>query len=311
MNSEILDFVKVLSLNDKKSLIAKATKITEENGELARLVLPYESAAGTHHRFVEKSELLEECVDVILAALSIPYELGFTNADIESMMWRKATKWQGIQAKEEPITSSNIPFELHVTVTNPGDVEKFKSDCTSIGVKAIVIDLEHDFETVMTDVMTSSVVYGTNSTAYAKINVLSDQLTDLGYDVIRKKIETVPWHPKAPTNKFNNTTMPEGCYFESHIGVLISSKEKEELSKIAKSHNAHLSKNFFKKTDSGKYVNMITLRNYSDTFEMFDIQLNELKVDLISNGFTFDKEVVEFSLWDSKVHHDATWLGTK
>lgn len=48
------------------------------------------------------------------------------------------------------------------------------------------------------DVMTSSKHFGDNRSAYEEANRIANKLTSFGYKVVRKKIETVPWHPAAP-----------------------------------------------------------------------------------------------------------------
>ena len=60
MNTQLLDYIKKLSLDDKKTLSQKALKVAEESGELAKVVLPFDNAAGTIHRFIEKGRILEE-----------------------------------------------------------------------------------------------------------------------------------------------------------------------------------------------------------------------------------------------------------
>jgi hypothetical protein len=54
INPDLIEFIKTLSLNDKKTLTQKALKTSEEVGELAKAVLPFEGAAGTLHRFHRK-----------------------------------------------------------------------------------------------------------------------------------------------------------------------------------------------------------------------------------------------------------------
>ena len=44
MNKELLKLIKELSLKDKKSLSQKALKTSEETGELARVILPFDNA---------------------------------------------------------------------------------------------------------------------------------------------------------------------------------------------------------------------------------------------------------------------------
>jgi len=349
MNKELQEYIKNLSLKDKKNLSQKLGKVMEEAGELARVVLPYDGADGTTHRFIEKERVLEESIDVVLTAISMAYELGFTHDDIEEMMWRKAEKWQGIQAKEEKVEYP-IPYEIHITVdlndyitrlTNLESeyevgkniklghsvlsgvpyvaldkksleiqaIEDFKNVCEKIGVKPIVLDLENNGESVMKDVMTSSHIIGNNTTSYEECVRISNLLRVKAFKVVRKKIETVPWHPAAPSEPGDK--MPEDCYFEAHIGCIITPLQKKQLEFIAKVYGAHLSKNFFKKLEDGRFVNMITLRKYEGTYEQFDIRVNELKERLEKENIKFEKVITEFSIYDTKVSHDFKWLEKK
>ncbi len=341
MNKELLDYIKALSLKDKKTLSQKALKVSEETGELARVVLPFDNAHGSKHKFTEKHRILEEVVDVILSSISIAYELEYSHEEIEEVMIEKASKWQSIQAKEEKI-DDNIPYEIHVTVDlgeyveylrrieiereigktgesyytakskndlEPISVEYFKEVCKQIGVKPIVLDLENDGESVMKDVMTSSHCFGNNASSYIECIRIEKELREAGFNVVRKKIETVPWHPAAPTVKGDK--MPGDCYFEAHIGCVISPEEKEILVAIALYNKAHLSKNFFKKLEDGKFVNMLTTRSYTGTFEEFEVTVEHLKNKLTENKIKFEKVITEFAIYDTKVSHDFMWLETK
>ena len=125
---------------------------------------------------------------------------------------------------------------------------------------------------------------------------------------IREKIETFPFHPAAPRLKQKNPKMPEGCYFESHISVILHQDEKEFLKEIAENNKGHLSRNFFKKIDEHRYVNMITIREYQGTFEGFKQKVENMKNQLNEFGFKYEKEIVEFAIYDTKVSHDYKWL---
>lgn len=345
MNKELQEYIKALSLKDKKNLSQKLGKVMEESGELAKVVLPYDNADGTTHRFIEKERILEESVDVILTAISMAYELGFSHDDIEEMMWRKAEKWHGIQAKEARVEYP-IPYEIHVTVdledyiktleyiemeyvsgknVKPGygisgiqyvaldkktlemqAIKKFKEVCEEAGVKPIVLDLENGGESVMKDVMTSSHHIGNNTSAYHDAKKLESILEDAGFDVVRVKIETVPWHPAAPTEIRDE--MPEDCYFEAHIGCIITPAQKIKIEELSKAFGAHLSRNYFKKLEDGKFVNMITLRRYEGYYESFECGVNSLKEALELNDIKFEKVITEFAIYDTKVSHDFKWL---
>lgn len=304
MNKEILKFIKLLSKNDNKTLSQKTLKASEEVGELAKVVLPYENAEGTLHRFVDKNKILEEVVDNILVQLSIAYDIDMTDDDIESMMHEKVAKWQSIQTKESKLPDT-IPYEIHVTVERVDDIEKFKSVCKELGVKPIVLDLNDK----MIDVMTSSHHYGNNNSSLKEAKRISKGLCENGYNVLREKIETVPFHPAAPSDKDIDPKMPNNCYFESHIGCLVKNKsDKEIISKISDKFGAHLSRNFFKKNSDGSYVNMVTLRDYNDTIEKFQTKVENLKKEFDNNNIGYEKVIVEFSIYDTKISHDFLWL---
>ena len=153
MNNYLNDFIKDLSIKDKKTLSQKGLKLSEEVGELARVILPYDSAHGTNHRFIDRDAILEEVVDVYLTNISIAHSLGFTDEELNDMLIRKTEKWSKLQVGEES-AQFPLPFEIHVTVdasemrdpimfdTKTFDLELFKEACLEIGVKPIVIDFE-------------------------------------------------------------------------------------------------------------------------------------------------------------------------
>lgn len=328
------DYIKSLSIKDKKTLSQKALKTCEEVGELAKTILPFDSAPGTNHRFIDREKILEEIADVYLTNISIAYSLDFTDEEISDMIQKKAMKWQEIQSKEDK-SSFPLPFEIHVTidmskiVDGSGDskngrklfVEDFKSHCKSIGVKPIVIELELENGT-LEDVMTSSKHFGDNRSAYEEAQRIANELSRCGYKVVRKKIETVPWHAAAPVVD-GVLPIPNGCYFESHIGVVIDPDEKQELNNFVEALNAgmedtgaggvaKLSQNFFKKSkDGSKFVNMITYRNNICGYDTFKDEVEMIKSSLTEEGFSYEKVEVEYAIYDTNVSHDNVWLSEK
>lgn len=323
----INDFTKKLSIKDKKTLSQKALKLVEEVGELARVILPYDSAHGTNHRFTNKQEILEELVDVHLSNISIAHSLGFSDEEFNDMLIKKSEKWSKLQAAEEK-AEFPLPYEIHITVDTsdmrdttlfdrkPFDIEQFKVACNEIGVKPIVIDLEIN---ELKDVMTSSKFFGDNRTAYEESERISNELFEFGFEVVRKKIETVPWHPGAPVIS-TGKEIPNDCYFESHIGVIITKDEKEMLNEfvnstltngnvIELSGTTKLSKNFFKKADeNGNFVNMLTYRSNMCGSSRFKLEVEGIKNLLNEEGFNFEKLEVEYAIYDTNVSHDNKWI---
>jgi len=342
---KIEDYIKELSKKDKKTLSQKALKLVEEVGELARVVLPYDSAHGTNHRFIDREAILEEIADVHLTNISIAHSLGFTEDELNEMMVRKAEKWGSLQAKEEQATFP-LPFEIHVTVdvdleigegdvlnSWSGSISRFKEDCVEIGVKPIVIDLEINDGSILKDVMTSSKHFGDNRSAYEESERIVSELKDKGYKVVRNKIETVPWHPAAPQDKdkdhplWHGDPIPNGCYFESHIGVIVTKDTKEDLEELVDflnesicefSGTAKLSKNFFKKTEDGIFVNMLTYRSNMANAKEFEAEVRSIE-RIISGknnwgmldsfrSFEYEKVEIEYAVYDTNVTHDAKWI---
>ena len=327
----INDYIKDLSIKDKKTLSQKTLKLVEEVGELARVILPYDSAHGTNHRFTDRDAILEELVDIYLTNISISHSLGFTDEEFNDMLVKKTEKWGSLQAKEEQATFP-LPFEIHVTVEADSFLEsisEFKEDCKDIGVKPIVIDLEINDGSILKDVMTSSKFFGDNRTAYEESERIVKSLRDKGYKVVRNKIESVPWHPAAPQDKdkdhplWHGDPIPNGCYFESHIGVSIYPNQKEDLETFIRSTltNGHLielsgtaklSQNFFKKSNDGsRFVNMLTYRSNMCERPKFELEVKGIQQLLKEEGFDFEKVEVEYAVYDTNVTHDAKWIAGK
>ncbi len=307
MKQELLHKISQLSFNDRKTLSQKVLKAAEELGELAKAILPIDDAHSTTHRFADKKKALEEVSDTMLCLLSVSYDLGFSYEDLEEMMEHKSKVWEGLQAKEGAINTSKIPFEIHVTVSN-SSVDTFKKACFELNVKPILLDLHLKNAGVMKDLMTSSTFVGTNNGAYTEMKRISSGLKTLGFNVLREKIETVPWHPAAPSINFNHSKMPSSCYFESHLGVLSKKSRLDDLSKIADKYGAKRSTNVWKDYGDEQVKIMITLRSSNLFYEPFIEKLHGLKDAIIENGFVVDKEIVEFSIFDTKISHDASWI---
>lgn len=314
MNTKLLDYIQTLSLRDKKNLAEKALKVSEEQGELAKAILPFVSAYATNHRFVDKYKILEEVADTMLSAISIAYQLGFTHEEVEDMMDKKSRYWQELQDKEDA-AQFPLPFEIHLTVELPENkeevedyVREFKEACAEAGVKPIMLDLQNNDVSVMKDLMTSSKHYGDNRSVYEESQRIKHILSGDGFHTVREKIETVPWHPGSPRNI--DDKMPDGCYFESHLSVEVdgSSETKRKLANITLFSGAHLSKNMFKKITEDKHIQMLTIRDYDITMANFQQHVKNTINKIKFHGFEIAKHEIEFCLYDTKNNHDYLWL---
>lgn len=310
MHKSTLDTLRALTNNDSKTLSQKALKTSEEVGELAKVVLPFEGAYATTHRFVDRRRVLEEVVDVILCARSIAYDLEFDDGEIEDMVIYKMRKWAELQAREKK-ANYPVPYEFHITVRTK-EIERFKGTCAALGVKPIVLDLQNQQgESVMHDVMTSSTFMGDNPGAYSEMERIAVGLSEADFEVVRKKIETVPWHPAAPDApdvQEEKQEMPKDCYFETHFGIVCDSVRRSELHELAQELDAHLSRNIFKKLDGDNFKIMLTARSYTGSATAFKKRVENIEVTLKERGFDVDKVIVEFSVYDTRVNHDSSWI---
>lgn len=228
MNPTLLAYARLLAQRDKKTLSQKALKSAEEVGEMAKKILAFENAPGSTHRFVARRDVLEEAVDTLLCALSVAYDLEATDEEIEEMMLLKAQKWDNLQVREAGVKYP-LPYEMHVTVAQAASADDFREACADLKVKPIFLALQDTGgNTVLHDVMTSSVFFGDNRLALEELDRVSAGLVQRGFDVVRRKIETVPWHPAAPSSVNGVSQMPPGGYFESHLNILIDTANPEQ-----------------------------------------------------------------------------------
>lgn len=313
---DVLDTIKQLSEIDEKTLSQKALKLGEEFGELAQAVLPYENGFATTHRFVTSTKILEEVADTMLCALSIAYDLGFSDEDLRDMMVEKCIKWSKLQQANIK-GRFPLPFEIHITVKLPGPnmVEYFKDVCKDIGVKPIVLDLKAGIQ----DVMTSSVIMSDNKGAYEEMCRISELLKVHNFNVIRDKIETVPWHPAAPLVQYD---VKPNRYFECHINIVVNDEERLKLINWNDDFNigGHFSKNAFKRINDEDYVQMLTLRSSTITnvdvttaptfIQYINNVLEQLKTMSYLREGAVLKHAVEYAIYDTNIAHDTSWVTT-
>lgn len=80
MLEEILEEVKYLSLNNKKTRNQICMKLAEEVGEVNQATLSYLKASGSTYKNQDVEDVKEECVDVIMIAISL-YCIGKKNCE--------------------------------------------------------------------------------------------------------------------------------------------------------------------------------------------------------------------------------------
>ena len=183
----------------------------------------------------------------------------------------------------------DIFHEVHLTVKHQ---DSFEQDCKSLNVKPIIIDMG---SSIPTHSMTSSTyVNKSDSEVYASSLNLKNKLEELGYEVQRLKIETVPWHKQGYNPKSDQ-------YFEAHFAIKgdISDEDLKIL-------ELHKSKNLLKK-DNG-LIQMLTYRVYKSNNTWFNMHIDYLETHLDYLGIDVIKTIREFAIYDSNSSLDDHWL---
>jgi len=209
-------------------------------------------------------------------------------------------------------------YEFHLTVQTD-DLDGFREFCSQLNVKPIILDLQdRQGNTVMHDVMTSSYhEYPTQTVIDPCVDILvvADKFKNAGFRVVRRKIETTPWHKNAKLIRVHDEgQMPNGSYAEQHVKILIKNfSEIETIKKIAHETKSHLSRNPRKVFDDGSYIQMLTLRSttFSNNLFEFDEIVANLEHRLHDSGLKFKTGGIEFVIVDSNLEHDASWQNEK
>jgi len=71
---------------------------------------------GSNHRFVTSDKILEELIDVLLVDLSMLFELGFSEEEINDKLFEKSQVWNTLQVKEDRAIANGdtMPYEIQL-----------------------------------------------------------------------------------------------------------------------------------------------------------------------------------------------------
>ncbi len=301
---DLIKLIDRLSLRDTKTLSQKGLKAVEEVGELAKAILPYEGAHGTNHRVPSRDKVAEECADVMLVVYSIMKSMGLTSEEMIREVSRKANYWEFLLDNEDKADLHNLDFEIHVTIKEATSLEAFRHACSELEVKPIVLDLYGEGGAVK-DVMTSSVFRGTTKQVVDHTKALATRLRDMGFEVLREKIETVPWHPAAMV-KPNQSS----AYFEAHFAF--KTDDVDDLRNFTKARNIHLSRNTMKKGADSILMGTYRVDARETNSSRFQDDVDSICLDSILAGHIITKKPhTEYSLYDTNEQHDGQWITGK
>jgi len=91
---KLLENIQSLSIKNGKSLEQICLKLSEETGECSQALLSYINAEGSVYKGLGSQDVKEECIDVIMVAISLFYKLGGDNEKLVNLINVKMEKWQ-------------------------------------------------------------------------------------------------------------------------------------------------------------------------------------------------------------------------
>jgi hypothetical protein len=188
-----------------------------------------------------------------------------------------------------------MKYEIHITV-RVENIQQFEIDCKSIGLKPILIDTQTQNDVYQ--LMTSDKYEGDNYQDQLLKSV--DNLVNLGYSVIRKKVEIMP-------DFTNHQIHPEHLYYESHIRFRFPKNyNKSTFINYCGEIGWHPSKNLFKSDDIWDYQ-MATLRKSDIDLGLFTFLVSQFVNNPMFDGIEIKKEIEE-CIYDTNVNVDDKWL---
>ena len=199
-------------------------------------------------------------------------------------------------------------FEAHITIkaVNSELKQNFSLLCQKLNVKCIFIELPQGV--IRSQMMTASYHHGTFKDVLQQINQIADIIISADFEVTRIKIEAMVSNQDIPMSDIKAQKLSKSNYFEFHVKAILSASENlEALKKYCLQHNAHLSKNTFKKLIDGKQERFITMRIYGLGYKSAQTRFDNLILYLKSKGFKLSQQQREYTVFDSNLNLDAGW----
>jgi hypothetical protein len=199
-------------------------------------------------------------------------------------------------------------FEAHLTVMPISNAEqvRFVDQCALMGLKPIMIELPKG--DVAVQLMTSSIHRGEIHDVFTEVQGLAAGLDSAGFPVARVKIEAAPGNPGVPLTESEAASFPASNYCEHHLKVLLSPGDSlDELRNICSAHQAHLSRNAFKRHPEGKSEQFITLRCYGAGLQAAQAKFEAMIDQVKAARITVLKQITEYCLFDDNISVDGNW----
>lgn len=92
--NELFELIKILAQREQKTIEQMGLKLAEKTGECTQAILSAVNAKGCEYKELTFDDVKEECVDVILVASSLFFQLNGSLDEIKETLNKKAKKWE-------------------------------------------------------------------------------------------------------------------------------------------------------------------------------------------------------------------------
>ncbi|MET8952251.1 hypothetical protein [Streptomyces sp. NPDC004533] len=209
-----------------------------------------------------------------------------------------------------PVREFAGEFEIHLTVRPDADAdgeERIRLWAQRYGFKYTRIVLDRG-RTPDQPMLTRS-GRGTLDAQLATAREWADRLRGDGFRVARVKVEGAPWNADVPETDSEARALPEGCYFEHHVKLILSGQAQvAAVRALAESHAAHVSRNARRTTEGGRHERFVTQRCRGVGRAEAGRRLDALLLALGEAGHPVVEVEREFVVHDDNPAVDAGWI---
>ena len=201
------------------------------------------------------------------------------------------------------------PFETHLTLSAacPADFDELTALVAEAALKLTCIELAHGLHPLQPMVTRHGA--GSLATEFKAIAELKAQFHDLGWRVVRTKIEVDAGHAAAPLNAGQAADCPAERYFENHVKILHAPDiPMAAMVSIAGEVASRLSRNARRIRPDGGHERFFTQRFYRSPRSVARHGLEVLLHRLAAAGFTVLEHEEEYVIHDTNIALDAGWL---
>lgn len=190
--------------------------------------------------------------------------------------------------------AEKLPYEIHITIA-PGDLPRLKDRVACNGTKILEFENIKSDGSFVVDAMTSTQIELCHfNNALTFLDQECRALEAIGIQPLRRKIETVPWHPLVENAIISGR---QDYYFETHMKVLGFASDLSECGLLVSRNRKTRSK-------------CATLRTHSTYDEHLKSLYRAVQRMTIDFGIAvIDKVDTEFVIFDNNRDHDKAWEG--